>query len=41
MGPVHSRERQVLRPAWLARRAAKTGPLPYDTDYINSYIVNR
>jgi formate hydrogenlyase subunit 6/NADH:ubiquinone oxidoreductase subunit I len=41
MGPVHHRERQILRPARLPGRRRQTGPLPYDTDYITSYDTGR
>jgi hypothetical protein len=36
---IHRRKRQILRPARLPGGAAKTGPLPYDTEYVASYVV--
>ena len=41
VGPVHRREREVLRPARLPGGAAKTGPLPDDTDHVASYVTSR
>jgi hypothetical protein len=41
VGPVHRREREVLRPARLARRRGQDGPLPYDTDYVANYVTGR
>jgi hypothetical protein len=43
VGPVHRREREVLRPAQLGSPggAAKTGPLPDDTDHGASYVTSR
>jgi len=35
------RERQVLRPSQLPGGAAKTGPLPDDTDCVASYVTSR
>jgi hypothetical protein len=41
VGPVHRRERQVLRPARLPGGVAKTGPLPDGTDHVASYVTSR